>query len=250
MIAPLVALTTSIDPAAGPYAQPRVLIYGAYLDALQLHGLAPVLVTPGHARSAVEALLDRCDGLVLSGGGDIDPVRYGEEPLPLLDAVSTARDAMEFAALDIALARGIPVLGICRGCQVMNVHLGGTLFQDVDTQRPGNIGHRQTRSWHERSHDVTVEAGSLLFESVGVSAFHVNTFHHQAVKDVAPRACVTAVAEDGLIEGIEYRDHPWAVGVQWHPERYEAKAPDADPDRRLFSAFANAVTAQQDAVRR
>ena len=249
MISSLVALTTSIDPAAGPWAQPRLLIYGAYLDALQLHGLAPVLVTPGHTRSAVEALLERCDGLVLSGGGDIDPARYGEEPLPLLDSVSPARDAIEFAALDFALARGIPVLGICRGCQVMNVHARGTLFQDVDAQRPGNVGHRQAGSWHERSHDVTVEPDSLLYAAVGVRTFHVNTFHHQAIKDVAPRARVTAIAEDGLIEGIEYRDHPWAVGVQWHPERHEAKAPDADPDRCLFSAFAGAVTRQLAARR-
>ncbi|MCI0434895.1 MAG: gamma-glutamyl-gamma-aminobutyrate hydrolase family protein [Gemmatimonadetes bacterium] len=243
MSASLVALTTAIEPQSGPYSQPRVSIYAAYIDALQLNGLAPVLLTPGHSLAAIEALMDHCDGLVLSGGGDVDPARYGERPAPLLDAVSHARDAMEFGALELALGRGIPVLGICRGCQVMNVHLGGTLFQDIDTERPGSVGHRQTGAWHERSHDVTVEPGSRLHEAVGVGEFHVNTFHHQAIRDVAPHTRIVATAEDGLVEAIELRDHRWAVGVQWHPERREASAPDGDPDRRLFAAFAGAVLA-------
>lgn len=249
MSVPLVALTTALEAKAGPHQKPRVTLNAAYIDALQRMGLAPLLLTPAHDAASLEALLDTCDGLVLSGGGDVEPSRYGASPGPILDSVLPARDEMEFAALGLALDREIPVLGICRGCQVMNVYLGGTLVQDIDTERPGAIGHRQTGSWNARSHDVRVVPGSKLHAAVGTTAFHVNTFHHQAIRDVAPSLTVTAVAEDGLIEGVESSTHPWVVGVQWHPERHEATSPDSDPDRRLFAAFHEAVLARRGALR-
>lgn len=249
MSAPLIALTSSLDLAAGPFAKPRVTVYSAYLEALQPLGLAPVLVTPAHSVEAVEALLDACDGLVLSGGGDIDPTHFGESPSPLLDYVVPSRDAVEFAALGSALQREIPVLGICRGCQVMNVYLGGTLYHDLATDRAGGANHRQTHSWTERSHDIDVTPGSRLHAAIGSHSLTVNTFHHQAINRVASALDVTAVAADGVIEAVEVRDHPWAVAVQWHPERHEASAPDSDPDRRLFAAFAAAVHSRRGAIR-
>lgn len=246
MSAPLVALTSGLDLQAGPFGKPRVTVYSAYLDALQPLGLAPVLVTPAHSIGAVEALLAACDGLVLSGGGDIDPIHFGQAPSPHLDYVLPARDAVEFAALRIALDRGIPVLGICRGCQVMNVHLGGTLYQDLNTDRPGSAGHRQD-TWTDRVHQIGITEGSRLHMAIGSSKLKVNTFHHQAIDAVAPSLDVTAIADDGVIEAVEVRDHPWAVAVQWHPERHEASAPDTDPDRRLFAAFAEVVVSHRGA---
>ncbi len=245
---PLIALTTSLDLAAGPLQVPRVTLYRAYIDALQALDLAPVLITPAHSMDAVRAVLEACNGLVLSGGGDIDPIHFGEAPSPHLDYVLPSRDAVEFEALRLALQRDLPVLGICRGCQVMNVHLGGTLFQDLGEDRPGSDGHRQA-SWGERSHNIEVTLGSRLHAAIGTRRLHVNTFHHQAIRDVAPALDVTAVADDGVIEGVELRDQQWAVGVQWHPERSDASAPDSDPDRRLFAAFADAVRSRRGAVR-
>jgi putative glutamine amidotransferase len=247
--APLVALTTSLETNAGPFGRARVTLYSAYIDALQPLGIAPVLVTPAHSLASVEALLAVSDGLVLSGGGDIDPVHFGQAPSPLLDYVLPERDQVEFAALRIAIEREIPVLGICRGCQVLNVFLGGTLVQDIAAERPASGPHRQTGSWAGRSHAVTVTPGSILHTAVETTTIDVNTFHHQAIRDVAPSLEVTGVAEDGLIEAVESIEHPWLLAVQWHPERTEETAPESDPDRRIFLAFAGAVLARRAALR-
>jgi putative glutamine amidotransferase len=138
----------------------------------------------------------------------------------------------------------MPIFGICRGLQVMNVCFGGTLFQDIDRDRARpSVTHRQTEPWGARVHDVTVNEGSLLHGIVGERHLRINSFHHQAVREVAPTLAVSAVAEDGLVEAAEMRDYTWGLGVQWHPERHEATAPHHDPDRLLFRAFANAVIA-------
>jgi putative glutamine amidotransferase len=236
-----VALTTTIDANAGAGGRSAVFLYTTYIHALQQIGLAPLLITPAHSPLAVEALLDACCGLVLSGGEDVEPSRYGEAPSPALGATEPARDAVEFHALDRALDSGMPVFGICRGAQVLNVHFGGTLYQDIGTERPGDLVHQQTAPWTARSHDVTVEPDSLLGSIVGDPRLFINSFHHQAVKDLGRGLRVSARADDGLVEAVEHTAHPWLLGVQWHPERNEASAPASDPDRRLFLAFREAV---------
>jgi putative glutamine amidotransferase len=239
---PIVGLTTSWDPAAGDHQRPHVSMYAAYLEALEAVGLTPLLISPAHSQESIIALMQLCEGLVLSGGGDIDPRRYGEAPRPGLDWMFRERDVAEFTAFELAQARQIPVFGICRGIQVMNVALGGTLFQDIDRDRESpSTAHQQTGPWGARAHDAHVVAGSRLREIVGVDSLHINSFHHQAIRDVAPLLTVTATAEDGVIEAVEMVDHPWFIGVQWHPERREATAPHTDPDRRLFAAFGEAV---------
>jgi putative glutamine amidotransferase len=239
---PIVGLTTSWDPAAGDHRRPQVIMYAAYLEALEAVGLTPLLISPAHSQESIISLIQLCEGLVLSGGGDIDPRRYGVAPRPGLDWVFRERDVAEFTAFELALARQVPVFGICRGVQVMNVGLGGTLFQDIDRDRAvSSTTHQQSGPWGARAHDATVIAGSRLREIVGVDSLHINSFHHQSIRDVAPALTVTAVAEDGVIEAVEMAGHPWCVGVQWHPERQEATAPHTDPDRRLFAAFGDAV---------
>jgi putative glutamine amidotransferase len=240
----LVALTTtSIVPEGSPRQRQEVSLYALYLTVLQDAGLTPVLITPVHSADSIRLLLEQCHGLVLSGGEDVDPVRYGESPLPALGRVNAARDAMEFAALDIALERDLPVLAICRGCQVLNVHLGGSLFQDIDSQRPGDLRHRQTEPWTRRTHHARVVDGSRLQRIVGDDIVSINSFHHQAIRQLAPSLRATAFADDGLIEAVEAPDRSWVVGVQWHPERHDAALPEDDSDRRLFADFRRAVLA-------
>ncbi len=218
------------------------MLWDTYLQSLERVGLAPVLVTPAHSVESIASIIADCDGLVLSGGGDMDPARWGEAPLPGLDEVSPERDAMEVAALDEALARDLPVLGICRGCQVVNVYFGGTLYQDLDTQRPGNVEHRQSVGWDRTQHEVVVAEGSKLAGVLGAGPLRVNSFHHQAVRDVG-RGLVATATVDGLVEAVESPERGWLVAVQWHPERHAGDAPDTDPSIRLLRAFREAVDA-------
>jgi putative glutamine amidotransferase len=235
-----VALTTTVD-TAGSHARPAVVLYNSYIHALEQVGLAPVLITPAHSPGSIAALLDACAGLVLSGGEDVDPSRYGESPSPALGTVEPLRDAMEFCALALAEERGVPILGICRGLQVLNVHFGGTLYQDIATERPSDLLHQQREPWGHRSHGASVRPGSMLHRIAREERLHINSFHHQAVKHLGRGLVVTSRADDGLVEAIEHERHPWLLGVQWHPERNEAAAPDGDPDRRIFLAFRTAV---------
>jgi gamma-glutamyl-gamma-aminobutyrate hydrolase PuuD len=237
----LVAVTTTMVPEAGGTRRPEIALYAIYVGVLERLGLTSVLLTPAHSPRSIQLLLRRCSGLVLSGGEDIDPSRYGEDAIPQLGMVTPARDAMEIAALGLALERRLPILGICRGMQLMNVFFGGTLYQDLDTQRPGELLHRQTEPWGARSHAVKVAPDSQLCEILGSEDLVINSFHHQAVKDLAPTLRAVAMTADGVVEAVELKTHPWIMGVQWHPERHEASAQSTDPDRRLLAAFRQAV---------
>ncbi|MBI1967451.1 MAG: gamma-glutamyl-gamma-aminobutyrate hydrolase family protein [Gemmatimonadetes bacterium] len=209
----------------------RVALNVSYVHALAKAGLVPLLVPSVlEPARAVEAL-DAVWGLVLTGGEDVDPARYGAAPHPRLEQTDPARDTVEIALLEGARARRLPVLAICRGIQLVNVALGGTLYQDLPTEHPSAIPH------HEKAarHGVRVESGSLLHRTLGVTSHTVNSRHHQAIRTLAPGLVATAWAEDGIIEGVEPADPsaPWLVAVQWHPEDLDEAA--------LFRGFAGAL---------
>ncbi|HEX5725434.1 MAG TPA: gamma-glutamyl-gamma-aminobutyrate hydrolase family protein [Longimicrobiaceae bacterium] len=240
---PLIAVTTTLGPG-GSYDLPRAMVNVQYVTAVEAPGGTAVLLTPAHDAASIERIVDLCHALVLTGGEDVDPARYGQPPHPALETVNAPRDEMEFAALARALARRMPVLAICRGLQLLNVHLGGTLYQDLPSQRTGPLVHEQTAPVGQGWHHAGVAPGSALEAVFGTRELFINSFHHQGIDRLAPGLAATVHAEDGLVEGVEARGYPWVYGVQWHPERGEAHAApgdERDPDRRLFWALVQAA---------
>jgi putative glutamine amidotransferase len=179
---------------------------------------------------------------LLTGGEDVSPSCYGAVPHPALGAVSRERDATELALLAAARDRRLPVLAICRGIQLLNAALGGTLIQDLPSQRPSAVKHDQPHDASARTHEIAIVAGTRLAAATGASAMAVNSYHHQAVDRLAPGLRVTATASDGLIEGVETEDAAWwVVAVQWHPEDLTDDV--RSWDRGIFRAFADRVMA-------
>jgi putative glutamine amidotransferase len=241
-VRPLIAVTTPIYTGEN-YRQPQIMLGAPYIAAIEDPGATAILLTPAHEAESIARILDSVQGLVLSGGEDIEPARYGQEPHPKLGSTNPARDEMEFAALEGALARRLPVLAICRGMQLLNVALGGTLYQDLPSLRPSEVTHQQRAAINQRWHSARVDEQSAMAEIFGTTELQINSFHHQGIDRLAPGLEATVWAEDGLIEGVEAREFPWVYGVQWHPERGEAETPGEtrNPDRRLFWAFVTAV---------
>ena len=236
--APVVAVTATTEVIRGI---PRVRVNEAYTDALLAAGLVPLVVPPVDRDGVAERVLDAVDGLVLTGGEDVAPARYGEAPHPTVVDAHAARDAIELALAAEARARGIPTLAICRGVQLVNVAFGGTLVQDIPSALPHALAHDRSDARFERVHDVRLTPGSRLARALGTNALRTNSSHHQSIDRVAPGICVTARTDDGVVEGIEYDDDRWwMLGVQWHPEELIQTAEEWD--RRLFATFADAAT--------
>lgn len=229
-----VAVTASIRQDGGTN---RVRLTAAYVTALENAGLVPLIVPPLSTSRAATAILDSVAGLVLTGGEDVDPARYGEARHQKLRAVNAERDATEAALVQEARARKTPVLAICRGIQILNVALGGTLVQDIGSQCSTSIVHDDEGARDSRSHEITIEPGSRIAAAMETEHCTVNSFHHQSVKRVAEGMRVTARSPDGIIEGLESTDDWWVMAVQWHPEEMTGSA---EPwDRGLFKSFAN-----------
>lgn len=229
--APLIGLTIDAEEAGGYAPMPWYAQRKNYSGSVAECGGLPILL-PYHPEHA-ETYLDMVDGLVVTGGDfDIDPAMFGEAITS--DRVVTKPDRTRFEAAMVhgALERKIPMIGICGGEQLINVLLGGTLVQHIPDSIPDCLEHEQPNPRWETSHAITIEKDSLLHRITGTTTMQVNSSHHQAVAKAAPGMIVNAVAPDGVIEGIEYPDHPFCLGVEWHPEYLIGTE-----DRRIMDAF-------------
>ena len=206
----------------------------AYFRGLEAAGALPLML-PLNGAEDCEQLLDLCDGLLFTGGQDVDPALYGEPPMETCGELCPARDRLETALLQGALPRKIPILGICRGLQFLNVRLGGTLWQDLPSQRPEGHSHRMERPYDREAHPVRLSGP--LAALCGAETLGVNSCHHQGIKTLAPALVPMAVSDDGLIEAFRHSDHPFLWAVQWHPEFYD---PHTGPGAPIFRAFAEA----------
>ena len=207
-------MTSTHQPVIG-VAWPRE----DYVTSLEQAGARVRLLTA--AADPLPAALEGCDGLLLTGGVDVDPRAYGEAPHPTVQ-LDAARDDYELALATLAIARDLPLLAICRGVQVLNVAAGGTLIQDLPSQHPSDTPHSIVEPRNAIAHDVAITPGTCLAMLLGAPAMAVNSRHHQAVKDAAPGFVVSAVSPDGVVEAIERPASAFCVGVQWHPENFWA----------------------------
>lgn len=227
---------------------PHLQIIGlmpSYIEAVKAAGGIPVLIPLTLAEEDLQAVFQRVDGILLPGGGDIDPRLYQDEVTGLSKRIDANRDRTEILLTRTAVTHNKPILAICRGIQVMNVALGGTLWEDLDTQRFDGLHHDfngpQART--HIAHHVRINPNSRLAQVMGSTQPGVNSLHHQGLRDVAPEASTVATAPDGLVEAIEIPGHPFAVGVQWHPENLVFN------DQHMLALFQGLVEASKNSNR-
>jgi putative glutamine amidotransferase len=232
---PAIGLTLDAEDPGGYSKLPWYALRRNYAATIAEAGAVPILLP--HELGRVEDYLDRLDGLVVTGGAfDVDPALFGAATKHPTVKTKDARTAFELAILKGALKRNLPVLGICGGQQLLNVALGGTLIQHIPDEVENALAHEQPNPRTEPGHMVRVAPGTLLRKITGRATLAVNSAHHQAAKKIGKGVVVNAVAEDGVIEGIEHPKYRFCLGVQWHPEYL------IDPgDRRIFAAFVAAA---------
>jgi len=205
-----------------------------YLEGLRQAGGLPLILPFSDDRAELDQLANLCDAFLFTGGHDVSPSLYHEKALDPSVICCSKRDEMESFYLQHAIDSGKPILGICRGIQFINAALGGTLYQDLPTQHPSSVDHHQTPPYDIPVHTVRIEPGSPLAELLGTEDLKVNSYHHQAVKALAPRLSCMATSPDGLVEAFYMPDHPFLWAVQWHPE-FSYLSDEAS--RKLFCAF-------------
>lgn len=233
---PLIGITT--NQSKTPYGQPTVTLMQSYINAVMQAGGVPVLLPSLLAEDGWEVAYSRLDAVLFSGGGDIGLEHSPGEPHPRIDEVDLARDAIELQMVRAAVSDGKPFLGICRGCQVMNVALGGTLYTHIPDQLPNALDHSYPGNMRTLLvHDVKIEEGTHLAEVFGEPLLRVNSLHHQGLKEIAPSIRVAGYSPDGLVEAVELPAHPFGVAVQWHPEWLT----DQQPMRNLFHSLVQAA---------
>ena len=211
-----------------------------YMAMLEDAGALPVMLPLTGDGEELDACYAMCDGLLIPGGQDVDPALYGQARTAACGETCPPIDAMEAGLLARALRGGKPVLGICRGIQVMNAVLGGTLYQDLPTELPGGVEHQMTAPYDRSVHTVAVRPDTRLGDILGPGDLPVNSYHHQGVRDLAPGLRINALAPDGLIEAVDLPSHPFFLGVQWHPE-FSFESDEAS--RKIVGAFVRAMEA-------
>lgn len=214
----------------------RKYMQSKYTASLRRAGAKAVWIKTDDLDKAIQEML-LCDGLLLSGGEDVNPTYYGQTATEKCGKIVPARDHAEMKMLQAFLSTGKPILGICRGEQLMNVYFGGTLHQDIADVATSCHDDYPRRKWG--NHNVTLTPGSKLEGIMEENSFIVNSLHHQAVDKVAPELILSATSEDGIVEGIEHPSHRFCIGVQWHPEHMSAFS---RRQRRIFNAFVSACT--------
>ena len=212
---PMIGITCGHTSDAGG----RYYVNEPYVKCIEAAGGTPFLLPALKDDSDIKGLLQYVDGILLPGGVDIDPAHFGEEPLEGLGTIEPEWDRLELTIAGLALDWGMPILGICRGIQVLNVAAGGSLYQDIPSQINGqHLQHSQQAPRWYPTHAISITPGSLLEQALGTEQARVNSFHHQAVKIPGAGLSITAKSRDGIIEGLESHSHKFACGVQWHPE--------------------------------
>ena len=241
MTQPIIGVTTSSERT--DKGVDRVFVNAAYIRAVERAGGIPLLLTPYHSPEAIRHFSTQIDGLLLTGGGDIDPVRFGEARHPTTDLISAERDELELQRVTRqAIDTGLPLLAICRGIQVVNVALNGTLHQHVPDVVGNDIAHSQGGARSDRTHEVAIEPGTMLASLAGGERLRVNSFHHQAIKDLGDGLRPVAWADDKVIEAVELPGaRGFVLAVQWHPEELVESDPAA---LRLFQALVDAASKQ------
>jgi putative glutamine amidotransferase len=235
-MAPLVGITA--NQVNNSHGQPGVQLLQAYIDAIAQAGGVPVVIPSSLATGGWETLYSRLDGILFSGGGDIAVERFSGTPHPSVEDVEPERDSVELSLLHAAAAGGKPFLGICRGCQLVNVGLGGTLYTHIPDQLPGALDHAYPGNMRTvLVHEVQIEEGTLAANVLAEPIVRVNSHHHQGLKDIAPDLRIAGRAPDGLVEVIELPEHPFGLAVQWHPEWLT----DQESTRKLFRRFVQAA---------
>ena len=214
-----------------------------YLDGIAAAGGIPVVLPLTEDEQVLGQLANDVDGFLMTGGQDVSPALYGEERLDSCGETLPVRDGMESRLFQLCLERDVPVLGICRGIQLMNVLLGGTLYQDLPSQHPTETEHHMSPPYDRPVHQVEICKGTPLFDLLQTERMDVNSYHHQAVRDKAPALQTMAVSEDGLIEAVCLPERPFVWAVQWHPElswRTDEKS------RRIFEAFVGRCASERN----
>jgi putative glutamine amidotransferase len=231
---PLIGVTLDFEDGSKPGGfskMPHYAVRQNYCTAVS--NLGAVVVPLPHDVKAVDIYLELIDGLIITGGGfDVSPEYYGEQVMSDKVTLKNVRTQFEFAITKGAVDKKIPILGICGGEQLLNVVLGGTLIQHIPDTVKNSLEHEQKNARTEPGHDIAVMPGTLLHKIIGTRKTAVNTAHHQAVAKIAPGAIVNSTTADGVIEGIELPDHPFCLGVQWHPEYFVSPV-----DKKIFEAF-------------
>ncbi len=231
----LIALTSHIIEKPEPWKGKQLFgCWNIETEWISQAGGSPVIIPPTLDEDDASLISEHIQGLLLVGGGDVSGDFYGLDDSALLERVFPARDRSEIALVKHAVAKKVPILAICRGIQLLNVALGGTLIPDIPTSLPESPLAHRPQDGRENIHDVTLTQGSTLMKVFATQTIRVNSYHHQAIKDLAKGLSVAARASDGVIEGVELAGHPFCIAVQWHPEVREGNREDMQP---LFAAF-------------